>query len=72
MTEFGFRGIEEELLEALDSLMEDGYSRIAHGLGIDPVAFSELKHSYDDGVYRGIDISEGFGHYGTPDRKSVV
>lgn len=66
MTEFGFRGIEEELLEALDSLMEDGYSRIAHGFGVDPAAFSELKHSYDDGVYRGIDISEGFGHYGTP------
>ena len=66
MSDFGFRGVEEEILYALDSLMEHGYSLIAHSLGIDPEAFSELKHSYDDGVYMGIDISEGFGHYGTP------
>jgi arsenate reductase-like glutaredoxin family protein len=46
--------------------MEHGYSVIAHSLGIDPAAFSELRHAYDDGVYTGIDISEGFGHYGTP------
>ena len=69
MTEFGFRGIEEELLFALDDLMEEGLARIAHAIGIDPAAFIELQHGYDDsGVYRG-DIQEtpwDKYDYGTP------
>lgn len=69
MTEFGFRGIEEEILYALDDLMEEGLARIAHAIGIDPAAFIELQHGYDDnGIYRG-DIREtpwDKYDYGTP------
>ncbi len=69
MNNYGFKGIEEELLYALDGLMERGLDILAQSLGLDPTAFIEMQHGYDEqGVYRG-DIPEmpwDKYDYGTP------
>lgn len=67
MNDYGFQGIEHDILNKLDEMVDRMNRAMGNQLGVDPSAFEALRHGYDaEGVYRGIDISEGFGHYGTP------
>ena len=62
--------IDDELLHGLDEMIEQMKEEISRQLGICAEhVYGDFGHSamYDDyGVYRGVDISDGFEHYGTP------